>query len=132
MAGVSPPALSLVEAFPTFREIGIPTDDVGGKGWLAFRFAGFDRFWTSTPGIRTVDPTSGDSEHEVQGLERDRPSIVFVDGCVVGLAFISGRPHMTGQAGQGAKAASNDNRIARGQISRGRGSHVRHVPHAPH
>jgi mono/diheme cytochrome c family protein len=35
---------------------------------------------------------------------------------IVGLAaFTSGRPQMAGQAGQGAKPASNDNRIARGR-----------------
>ena len=35
---------------------------------------------------------------------------------IVGLAaFASGRPQMSGQASQGAKPASNDNRIARGK-----------------
>ena len=34
---------------------------------------------------------------------------------IVGLAFASGRPQMTAQASQGAKPASNDNRIARGK-----------------
>jgi mono/diheme cytochrome c family protein len=36
-------------------------------------------------------------------------------GVMLGLALISGRPQMTGQAGQRAKAASNDDRIARGK-----------------
>ena len=129
---MSPLALSLVEAFPTFRQIGIPTDDVGGKGWLAFRFAGFDRFWTSTPGIRTVHPTSGIANMRCRGWNAIGLRLFLWMVVMVGLAFISGRPHMTGQAGQGAKAASNDNRIARGQIYRGRDSHVRHVPHSPH
>ena len=34
---------------------------------------------------------------------------------MVGLAFISGRPQMTGQASQGAKPAGTDNRIASGK-----------------
>lgn len=51
-----------------------------------------------------------------RGLNARVPQLFLWVVVIVGLAaFTSGRPQMTAQASQGAKPASNDNRIARGK-----------------
>lgn len=86
--------------------------DRRAEGGLAFRFAGFDNFWTSTPEFEPYIQRPGipNMRWNAIGLRLFLWLVVML-----GLAFISGRPQMTGQAGQGAKAAGNENRVARGQ-----------------
>ena len=77
--------------------------------------AGSTNCWASTPEFEPYIQASGDSEHEAQGLKAIGLRLLLWMVVLVGLALISRRPQMTGPAGQGAKAASNDNRVARGK-----------------
>jgi mono/diheme cytochrome c family protein len=75
-----------------------------------------DSFWTSTPEFEPYIKAPGIPDMRCRDWNaRGLRLFLLWMVVMVGLAFISGRPQMRGQAGPGAKAAGNDNRIARGK-----------------